>query len=495
MIKKLKNNKNALFLILMIIISCITQILTLMKSSIVAGIFGLSLEMDAFNFSNSIVSLIFGLVAAGIPTIIIPSYINKEREETINTFITIIYSFVFFVIILIILLRYQIIGLISNKNELFVNIACNILILLLLSQYLLSITNITDAYMQCKNKYNLPKIINLISQIIIVISLLIIDNISIYKYTFIISCGVLINFIFSIYFACKYGWRYKPKLLIRNKKVKEMLITFLPILFSSSVYKISLFVDSTIAARFDTGKLTILSYSNQIANIVNSVLIGNLILYAYPKIVEKIKNGNGQDYFWKQVNLFHSIVILVIIGFLSIGNEGVKILFQHGSFDDFASYSVYIGSSLYIFGQQNNVIRDLYYRYFYATGNTKITAQNSIIVSVLNIILSVILTYLIGFYGIIFGTVLASFISMIIIIIKFSSCFNMQITKTTIVFDYIRNNMIGLVTLLVVLFTKNIFPQNTLIASILLFGTETVLVYCILTFVFNKRIFYALKSL
>ena len=71
----------------------------------------------------------------------------------------------------------------------------------------------------------------------------------------------------------------------------------------------------------------------------------------------------------------------------------------------------------------------------------------------------------------------------------------MQITKTTIVFDYIRNNMIGLVTLLVVLFTKNIFPQNTLIASILLFGTETVLVYCILTFVFNKRIFYALKSL
>ena len=64
MIKKIKENKNIILLALMVVITCITQIITLMKSSIVAGIFGVSSEMDAYNFSNNMVSFIFGIIAS-----------------------------------------------------------------------------------------------------------------------------------------------------------------------------------------------------------------------------------------------------------------------------------------------------------------------------------------------------------------------------------------------------------------------------------------------
>lgn len=112
------------------------------------------------------------------------------------------------------------------------------------------------------------------------------------------------------------------------------------------------------------------------------------------------------------------IVCMLICGFINIGYEGISLLFQHGEFDESATLGVFVGSLIYILGQQTDVIRDLIYRYFYAKGNTKDPAINSLVISGTNIIISLILVRCIGFYGIIIGTVIASFISVIIIYIK-----------------------------------------------------------------------------
>ena len=93
---------------------------------------------------------------------------------------------------------------------------------------------------------------------------------------------------------------------------------FFPIVFSTGIYKLSLMVDSTIAARLETGEITVLSYASQISNIINTLLIGNLLTYYYPKIVRKTDTDNDQKSFWKQTILFHLIVCLVIAGFTNV---------------------------------------------------------------------------------------------------------------------------------------------------------------------------------
>ena len=75
----------------MIVLSLLTQVLTIAKTSLVAGTFGLSTEMDAYNFANSIISLLFGLFAGGIPTIVIPSYVKNEDRKNIDGFLTLIF--------------------------------------------------------------------------------------------------------------------------------------------------------------------------------------------------------------------------------------------------------------------------------------------------------------------------------------------------------------------------------------------------------------------
>ena len=92
--KQLKQYRGSLSLGLMIIITGITQVLTLMKSSLVAGIFGTGVEIDAYNLANSIVSFLFGFIAAGISTVIIPNYVRKTDRRNVDSFITVLYGLI-----------------------------------------------------------------------------------------------------------------------------------------------------------------------------------------------------------------------------------------------------------------------------------------------------------------------------------------------------------------------------------------------------------------
>lgn len=485
-------NKGLFPLILMIIITSITQILTLMKSSLVAGIFGTSAEIDAYNLANSIVSFLFGFIASGISTIIIPNYVKKTNRKDVDSFITILYGAIALIVCVLIIFRYQIIGIFSNRNELFINICCNILVVLLLANYLLAISDVTVAYFQCKEKYNLPKVVSLVAQLIVVIILILVPNLSILQYTYIIATGLIVNFVLDTLFAIKEGWRVKTSLSL-SPETQKMFKLFLPIVFSTGVYKLSLMVDSTIAARLNTGEITILSYASQISNIINTILIGNLLTYYYPKIVRKIDLDNGQKSFWKQTILFHLIVCLVIAGFATVGYETVVLLFRHGTFTNEAAKFVYIGALIYIIGQQTDVIRDLIYRYFYAKGITNVTAKNAIVVSIVNIVASIILVHFVGFFGIFLGTIFASLVSLILMFIKFHTYFGFKNSFKTIIGSLLKNNCIVIITIIIISVLKKFVIIKSLVLQILVFGTTTLIIYLLFSMLFYKKFKEMLK--
>ena len=495
MLKIKKQYKNWGALALMIGITCIAQVVTLMKSSVVAGIFGTDIEMDAYNFSNSIVSFLFGFISSSVTTIVIPCYVHKKNRKNVDTFITILYGCMFMIAAFFILFRSPIIELLSNREAIFVNMSAYILTILLFANYFYSITNITAAHFQCNGRYNTPKIINLFFSAIVVAILVIKKNISIEQYTLIIAFGLCSNFLIDCLFAIKDGWRYKPCFQIKNKEVIEMFKLFLPIVYSSGVYKLSLMVDTIIASRLDTGKLTVLNYSNQIASMVNTILIGNLLLYSYPKIVAKIEDNGNQKIFWEQVGAFHLIVCLIIAGFISVGQEGITVLFQHGKFGSDASNAVFVGSLIYITGQQINIIRDLIYRYFYAKGDTKTPAGNSVLVSITNIVLSIILVRVIGFYGIVLGTVGASLLSLAGIMANFKKKIGFEVSLVKIIQPLVKNIIVMTITIIVINISKIYWPIDDKIFSILFYGCETVLIFILFLLVINRKALKAFKTL
>lgn len=490
----MEQNKEKFKLLIMMVVSLATQIVSLLKTSVVAGTFGASFEMDAYIFASSMVSFVFGFVASSVSTIIIPEYANSRGKHSVNTFITVIYGFLAVIVLLIILLRYQISWLFSNREEIFINLVAEFLVVLLLSQYLASISNITIAYFQCKQKYILPQIINLCCQLVVVLFLFFLKNITIYQYAIIISMGMIFNFILDIYGALKTGWRFNPTFLIDDES-KVLFKRFIPIIFSTGVYRLTLMVDSTLAASLDEGKITIISYASQISVMANTVIVGTILTYIYPKIAKDINNSGYQDEFWKITFALHSIVCLIISGFISVGYEGVTLLFQHGLFLPEATKLLFVVAALYIFDQQTNVIRDLIYRYFYAYGITKVPATNSVVISILNLVLSIVLVNYIGFFGIIVGTMISSLISLIIILCRFKKIVGLSQKLYVIIIKYFMNIGIMVLTVVVVLLTKSTGLITNGLISIFVYGIETVVIYAGLTFILNKEVIVTLKNI
>ena len=333
------------------------------------------------------------------------------------------------------------------------------------------------------------------SQIIVIIAIILNKELTIIQYSYIIAIGLIVNFVLDIFFAIKKKWKFSPTLLIQAPETKKIGKIFLPVVFSTGIYKLSLTVDSIIAARLDTGKITILSYSSQIVNMINTILIGTILTYIYPKIVENITSKDGQEKFWKQTMFFHIIICLVISGFICVGFEMIRLLFQNGNFTFEDSRVLFISTLIYVFGQQINIVRDLIYRYFYAMGNTKTTAQNGIVVSVCNIVISLVLVKFIGFYGIIIGTVIASLISLIVIMYRFSKIVKYDINVLTILKDMILHNVYIFLTVYIVMLSKKIICLDNLFANIIIFGIEVILIFAIIVFVCERKILKVMKDI
>ena len=150
------NKKAFIQLAIMIGLTVMTQIVTILKTSTVAGKFGATIEMDAFNFSNSIGTFIFSFIGAGITTVLIPNLVKKDKEEGINIFISVLYTMAFIVLLCVYFFRRFIVQGLSSGGEEFIYIACNVMLITLITQFISSFLGTTNAIFQCSGKFIFP---------------------------------------------------------------------------------------------------------------------------------------------------------------------------------------------------------------------------------------------------------------------------------------------------------------------------------------------------
>lgn len=485
-------NKNALQVVGMIGTSILTQVLVLIKSSILAANFGAGIELDAYNLTNSLTTFITTFLASGITTVILPAYVSKKSRKDVDGFISGLFIAVAFLYAALYMFRSEIVDIISGRSGEFQTIACNLMLYAILIQSVSAIVSVTAAYYQANDKFIIPKLIDFVTNLATVILLVFAKELTILQYVTLVLICSIVRLVVDVGIATFCGFRFCMAAPVGRPGTVELYKIFAPTVISSGVYQIHSLVDSTIASRLDPGSLTVLTYSNQIVTAVNSLIIGNLVLYAYPQIV-KARNSSvkdGMETTWNYAVVFHSIICLLIVGFYSVGKQAIELLFQHGKFDATATMLTYICALVYIFGQQTNIIRDLIYRLFYSEGDTKTTLYNSVIVSCINIIVSILLVNIIGLVGIVIGTVISSACSLAMIIYRL----NQKNKKQNIVFKYkdkvcefIKNEIALVLTGAVVLLTKNLFGTLNIIAQILLIGIICVLVYfCVLVLLKSK---------
>lgn len=385
--------------------------------------------------------------------------------------------------------------LITSRGITFEESVCDFMLATIIIQGVTAILAITAAYYQCNNKYNIPKTILLLCNMLVVTLLYVLGDISIQQYLILLVMGSVLNLVLDLGIAIKDGFRYKPTFKVSSIGVKEMMLLFIPCMFSTGVYKIHSFVDALIASNLGEGQLTVLTYANMIVGLVNTLIISNLTVYAYPKIVLKINNNvaESQKSIWDYSMIFHTIVCMMISLYICVGKECISLLFLRGKFNTKAAIMTYICCGIYIFGQQNNIVRDLIYRYFFARGDTKTTFKNSVFISVCNIVLSIILVFKLEIYGIIVGTVVSGAVSLILITIKLREKEGLAKSFRNFCIEFIKNNIILIIISVIIHFLKTRIYFNYDIVNILVYGAITSVLYLLGLVVANSKCLHMAK--
>src|SRR5699024_6032051 len=114
-------------------------------------------------------------------------------------------------------------------------------------------------------------------------------SINIYKYALIINITSILNVILHYILMIKNTqYIFKISFNYKDKKLKKLLKNFIPIIFSTGLYQISLMIDTVIASRLGVGQISILNYSNNIMGMINTLIIGNITTFLFPKIVKDL---------------------------------------------------------------------------------------------------------------------------------------------------------------------------------------------------------------
>ena len=491
-------NKNALQVVGMIGMSIMTQILVLIKSSILASNFGAGIELDAYNLTNNLTTFITTFLTSGIITVILPSYVSKKDRKDVDGFISGLFIVVAILYAGLYIFSDNIVYTISGKNNEFQTIACNLMLYAILIQSVSAIVSVTAAYYQASNKFIIPKFIDFTTNLAIIILMILAKDLTILEYVELVLGCSLVRLVIDIGIASFCGFRFRLESPIGSIGKYHLYRIFAPTVISAGVYQIHSLVDSTIASRLDPGSLTVLTYSNQIVAAINSFVIGNLVIYAYPQIVKarNVSEKQGVDVTWNYAMVFHSIICLLIAGFFATGKQGIELLFQHGKFDASAVQLTYICALIYIFGQQTDVVRDLIYRLFYAKGDTKTTLYNSVIVSCINIVLSLLLVQIMGLVGVVMGTVLSSFCSLSMIIYRLNRMERLKGISCNYkdkIHEFMKNEVALWVSVGIVFYMSNWVANMNILIQMLLLGILCMLGYLSTLLVLGSRSLNLLK--
>ena len=233
-----------------------------------------------------------------------------------------------------------------------------------------------------------------------------------------------------------------------------------------------------------------MSYADNIVGMINTLVIGNLTIYVYPKIVEKIRESQEecQKSLWNYSLTFHAVVCLIVVGFVASGREFIGILYEHGKFTAKAADSVYLCMCIYVFGQQTNIVRDLIYRYFYTNNNTKSTVKNGLITSITNVLVSIILVKPLGVYGIVMGTVVAGVVSLVMIVLRMKNEYGFLNPMRQVIIEFCKTEVCTILVMVIVISIKHIVPTLNVFVSFFLFGIISVLTYLICMILLKSKI-------
>ncbi len=376
----------------------LSRVFGLLREKIFAHYFGNSLSADAFKAALRIPNFIQNLLGEGVLSAsFIPVYarlLAEKKEDEAREVASVAASFLFlltsFLVLLGVLWTPQLVdmmapGFSGERRELtekMVYIFFPSVGVLVLSAFCLGVLN-------SHRRFFLPYVAPVLWNLAIIFSMVYFgENRNQKELIILVAWGVFAGSVLQVILQLPLTWRLSKKLhwnlKYKNSYFSTVWKNFIPALISRGVIQVSSFIDSILASWLVTGAVSVLSYA-QILYLLPISLFGMSISASELAEMSRTLGEGGQREQWMKSRLEGSLrrmnffVIPSMVGFVFLGRDLIRILYQGGSFSEADTWAVWVVLVGYALSLVSSTEGRLFNSTFYSLNNTKTPLRWSIV--------------------------------------------------------------------------------------------------------------------
>lgn len=424
----------------------------------VGSVLGTSLVADAYNISvlipNTFAILVQQVISIAFIPIFISIYKNKGQKNSndfVNKLIVIIGALLFLFSVFIFFASDLLVPIFASgmDNET-KSIASSLLKLTSWNLILQTFVIIFSARLNALKKFILPACTGFCFDVVCVVVMTVYKTRLDYRLLGLIPILTLIvQIILLLPSTFKSGYRIGRFRKLFNSDIKEILLVSVPALLSVGIYQINLIVDKNVASLITAGGISALTYSQNIMNLFESLVISSAVTILFSRFSENsaMKNFESMQSDYKNSMRFVGLIIIPVSFILFFFSDGiVSILYGRGAFNEDSvrmTSDCLKGYSISIYFIIANAIST---RFLYSLKNRRIP----IIASAISLIINIALNFYfykctdLGLFGLALATSISSFINYLIL--SFYISINVLKTKIEVNVLFIKYLILAIIS-------------------------------------------------
>lgn len=391
-LKSSSSAKTALTIGLMAILIFCAKFMGLLREIIIASIYGQGFAADVLNSATQIPLLFFDMtLGIAILSTFVPifnNYLEKyDRDRAMKfagNFMTVTITIASALALVGVIFAQPIVRIMAPGYDTQKTAETAALLRVLFPSIIFTTAAYTSVgILQSFGEFNVPSIISVISNLIMIVYLLIFGN----RFGLV---GVIISMVIAwasqlfiqIPWLCKFGFRYRPQFNLRDEGLISAAKLAVPVLISSWVQPLCSVINMAFGSSLGDGAVAGLGWANKIYIIMVGVFAYAFTNFIFPKL-SRMSAGDRNDEFSETTRTSISWIVFIITWvaamFIALSAPIIEIVFQRGQFtsDD----TIVTASALfcYSFGMVGYAVCEILNKSFYALQDGKTPMATSII--------------------------------------------------------------------------------------------------------------------
>ncbi|MDN7241680.1 murein biosynthesis integral membrane protein MurJ [Planococcus sp. N028] len=417
--------KKTVFIIM--ILTAISQIFGFAKGLTLAYFYGTSSISDVYLVTLTITGVLFIVIATGISTGYIPllsdliqNVNSHEGLRFTNNLINLLLVFSTIVIVLGIIFAEVIIKIVfSGFDQNSLSMAILFTRISFTSIYFTIMIRIFKAFLQVYDSFFISTMIGIPVSMVVIVSIALSYSSNVVVIIIGYVLATFIQFLILLMHAYRKGYRYKFVLDLKDKNIRKIIIIAIPVIIGTSVEQINTVVDRSIASHISIGGISALEYANALNGFVLAVVVASIYTVLFPLLSKKAANSDIVGLKLVLSDVIIGLMVLVIpatIGFITLSEQIVTMLYGRGAFDKEAIIMTANALFYYSIGLIGYALRDVVISVFYSLHDSKTPMINAAIAMVMNIILNIILSKYMGISGLALATSISAILCTALLI-------------------------------------------------------------------------------